>query len=74
MPSLPMKNVFLLLFGCANKMAAKETMNEAIEEVLKKLDIPSLKREIKFIIFFVFNRNNFHSIFLRYIYLNTFLL
>lgn len=58
-----MKNVFRLLFGCANKMAAKETMNEAIEEVLKKLDIPSLKREIKFIIFFVFNRNNFHSIF-----------
>lgn len=69
-----MKNVFRLLFGCANKMAMKETMNEAIEEVLKKLDIPSLKREIKFIIFFVFNRNNFHSIFLRYIYLNTFLL
>lgn len=55
-------------------MAAKETMNEAIEEVLKKLDIPSLIREIKFIIFFVFNRNNFHSIFIRYIYLNTFLL
>lgn len=69
-----MKNVFRLLFGCANKMATKETMNEAIEEVLKKLAIPSLKREIKFIIFFVFNRNNFHSIFLRYIYLNTFLL
>lgn len=69
-----MKNVFRLLFGCANKMATKETMNEAIEEVLKKLDIPSLKREKKFIIFFVFNRNNFHSIFLRYIYLNTFLL
>lgn len=69
-----MKNVFRLLFGCANKMATKETMNEAIEEVLKKLDIQSLKREIKFIIFFVFNRNNFHSIFLRYIYLNTFLL
>lgn len=69
-----MKNVFRLLFGCANKMATKETMNEAIEEVLKKLDIPSLKREIKFIIFFVLNRNNFHSIFLRYIYLNTFLL
>lgn len=69
-----MKNVFRLLFGCANKMATKETMNEAIEEVLKKLDIPSLKREIKFIIFFVFNRKNFHSIFLRYIYLNTFLL
>lgn len=69
-----MKNVFRLLFGCANKMATKETMNEAIEEVLKKLDIPSLKREIKFIIFFVFNRNNFHSIFLSYIYLNTFLL
>lgn len=66
-----MKNVFRLLFGCANKMATKETMNEAIEEVLKKLDIPSLKREIKF---FVFNRNYFHSIFLRYIYLNTFLL
>lgn len=40
-----MRNVFLLMFGCASKMAAKETMNEAIEKVLKKFNIPSLKRE-----------------------------
>lgn len=33
------------MFGCAGKMAAKETMNEAIEKVLKKFNIPSLKRE-----------------------------
>lgn len=32
-----MKNVFRLLFGCANKMATKETMNEAIEEGVEEI-------------------------------------